>query len=97
MANGRQNVLFNLIGYVGGLLISELLAAVVDSPENCLTLCNTINPNLTALFFGPTNVVVPIACGYAGVAGPSPPTVGSLQVSADAATIIHDAATLLLT
>ncbi|KIW00452.1 uncharacterized protein PV09_07977 [Verruconis gallopava] len=96
IANDRLNILSNLIGYVGNLFLSELSAAVISSPENWLTLCNTINPALTGIFFGPANVVVPTVCGYAGFVSAPSPDVGTNDVPPTAAVVVHDAATSLL-
>lgn len=94
--NDGENVYLNLIGYVEGLFTSELQAVIVDTPNNWLTLCNSLNPTLSKAILGPNSTISETVCGFAGVSAPTTPHVGSDKIPADAAVIIHTAAAELL-
>ena len=96
MSNDGQGIFKNLIGYVGDLFVSQLFASVADDSAAWLTLCNTINPSLASIFFGPTNGVASTICSRAGLVNAKALNFGSNNVSARAADIIHESATLLL-
>lgn len=96
MSNDGPGVFDNLIGYVGYLFMAQLSASVVNTMTNWLSLCNTMNPSLANIFFGPANRVVGTTCNHVGLSDASDPDFGASNPPARAADVIHKAATLLL-
>lgn len=96
MSNDGPGVFGNLIGYVGDLFMAQLSASVVNTTTNWLSLCNTMNPSLANIFFGPANRVVDSTCCHVGLSNASNPDFGTSNPPTRAADVIHEAATLLL-